>query len=703
LSTLPPGAVCTAAARELACALPLPLGPGDSIHIKYVISLPGYDQTGHYPDHAYGYSAMLDPDPDNNHEAAAIDIGDTRTDLTVTKTAASEITNPYDPVSPNRAFVAGGPFAYQITVQVSGNGADLADAETVTLHDDSIPAGLIVQRASASQGSCDISDSGAGPSYTPDVVCQLDTLASGAGLGPSQLVTVIISGVVANADELSSVYPGLASHEYVANVSNDAYASTATALVGGGCAPPSTAGCPNGQVNVDLIRMADLQLVKTPDAATVIAGSTAGYTLTVTNGGPTDVADATVTDTLPDEFAFDPTRSDPRCSVTSPGPPQVVACQVGGVAVGQHKSVLLAATTDYNLAAGTVADNTATVSSDTADPDSANNTATAPVTITRLTDLGTSSSLSTTTPAAGQDITFTGYVVNNGPSSAVSPVGDTVFPAGFVPVSYDVAYNACSWTPQPPADPYTAPWKNTSYSLHCVQAVPGVPWEPGGSAINLVVMHIPADTPAGTYSGTSRIKSSTPETHLDNNATTQTITVQRVSDTSINKTLVAPNPMVAGEPATWRLTVTNTGPSSTADVVIADSVPAGMSFVSARLAGGPACPAPTVDAGVTTVRCPVGALGVGQSASALITFRVAAGNTGRLCNTALVGSQSLDPDATDNLVTACDKATTGSLTPLPGTGADVRLAMLLGVLAAGAGMALLLAAQERRVRARPQR
>jgi len=670
LSGLPfPASACTAASRELVCTIAATLAPGQSMDIDYVLTIPGDAPSGTFPDSLYVYSSTPDSDPTNNAAAADIVIDSaTQTDLAVAKNALGTVPNPYVTVNPNQAFVAGGPFTYQITVQVppqdptSTSYVGLADAQNVVLVD-SLPTGFVPQQVSSTDGPCDITDPGG---TTPAVGgtairCVLGTIHSGAGGTTAPAVTVTVSGVL-----LPTAVSLDGGDDYVTGIDNTATVTTDTPLI-------NSKTQVEGLATVDVINQADLTLVKTPDAPAVNAGGSMGYTLTVINTGPSDVAHAVVTDALPANFTFNATASDCTSPQTTPvdetqavpaittGPGAVIACRVGAVAAGASASVHVVADAAYTLASGT-ATNQATVGSLSPDPDWSNNTASAVVDVTRLTDLATSASVSTTTPAAGQDITFTGFAVNNGPSAAVNTSGTTVFPPGFVPVSVDVPNNICTWDPPPPTDPQTAPWQDVSYTLTCVPAIPGWPWEPGGSATNVVVMHVPGDTPAGTYAGTSHITSDTPETTLSNNDTSLQVHVQHVSDTHVTKTLISPNPMVAGQPATWRLTAVNDGPSVADNVVISDAVPPGMSYASATIEGGAACPAPGVESGQVVMRCPVAQLDIGDAnaVSVLVTFNVNGTTTGQnLCNTAFVGSGSLDPDALNNQSQACGVTVAG--------------------------------------------
>jgi len=676
LSTLPFAGNCTVTGRELVCVVAATLTPGQSVDVTYVITLPGDAPAGTFPTTVEVYGSTPDADLTNNDASADIVVDSaTQTDLIVTKTALDTVDNPNVPTDPSPAFVAGGPFAYQIAVQVGDPGttsqAGLADALNVILTD-TLPAGFSPQYVSSADGTCIITSPGG---TTPvaggtAIRCVIDRLASGADGSPAAIAVVAVSGVLSpNAVVLNG------GDSFASQVNNTATATTGTALIGARTQV-------TGSTLVDVINQADLQLAKTADEATVNAGGSIGYTLTVINAGPSAAAHAVVTDVLPAGFTFDPTAS-PDCAapLTTPvdeiqaepkatpgGSDTVIACRIAALDAGASASIHIVANTSYLLAPGT-ATNTAAVGALSLDPDWSDNTASADVSVTRLTDLGISASVSTTTPAAGQDITFTGYAVNNGPSSADNTTGSTLFPVGFVPVSFDVPYNHCTWAPEPPADPQTAPWQNIAYTLTCVPMTPGAEWEPGGAATNVVVMHIPDDTPAGAYEGSSTITSTTPETALDNNQVDQQLVVQHVSDVQVTKTLVGGGPIVAGQSVTWRLTATNNGPSVADNLEISDTVPPGMTYVSARIDGGAACPAPDYENGQFVVQCSLPHLGVGASAtvSAIVVFKLDPGTAGQpFCNTAFVGSGSLDPDAANNYSQSCgmaEKSTPGEVTP----------------------------------------
>lgn len=608
--------VCTIAGGDLA--------PGESVDISFSIVLAGYVAPGPYVDGVRAHVSSITPDaePDNNDDATDILVGPARTDLQIAKDALDTTENPDDG---HPAYVAGQSFAYQIQVSVPST-PGYADAQDVVVTD-RLPDGFEATAVSTTQGTCEVVGAGAG------IVCQVGAVAAFPNTGDPVMVTVHGNVSAEGEDE---------------QVENTATAVSSTPGMDGG--PTSV----SDGATVDVIEHADLRLYKVADEEVFHAGGSVGYTLTVVNAGPSDVEQARIIDRLPVGLTLDAEES-PGCEVTGTAADggQEVTCVVDAIDVGESASVRLVATTAPDTEPRTVT-NTATVSSGATDPTPDNNTATVDVRIDRLADVAITSAVSTTTPAAGEYITFTADIQNNGPSNAYGNTIDIVFPAGFVPVRWEGAFDGCTFNRMPPARPTSIAWEDFSYEVHCERARA---FEPGASEISVVEMYVPGDTPAGTYDSSGRVDTETPESTLENNTTAGQVNVQRVSDTSVRKTLVGPDALVAGRPATWRLTVQNHGPSVASQVIVSDVEPDGMSYVSAEWEDGRACPEPEVlptPGGDVAdeeliVRCRVDGLRVGETATALVTFDIDAEAAGRtLCNNALVGSGSLDPVTVDD-------------------------------------------------------
>ena len=110
------------------------------------------------------------------------------------------------------------------------------------------------------------------------------------------------------------------------------------------------------------------------------------------------------------------------------------------------------------------------------------------------------------------------------------------------------------------------------------------------------------------------------------------------ADLSLTKT-ASPNPGQVGVNLSYRITATNNGPANATNVVVTDTLPAGITFVSATTTQG-SC------SGTTTVNCNVGSLAVG--ASAIVTIVVTPSSPGQIVNTATVSASESDFDSTNN-------------------------------------------------------
>ncbi|MBI3609709.1 MAG: DUF11 domain-containing protein [Nitrospirae bacterium] len=118
---------------------------------------------------------------------------------------------------------------------------------------------------------------------------------------------------------------------------------------------------------------ADLALTKTDSPDPITVGSNFTYTITVTNNGPSEATDITLTDTLPTAVTFvEGTFEQGDCSGTT-----TAICNLGNLASGTSTTVTITVTPTTS---GTIT-NTASVTSNVPDPDTANNSATASTTV----------------------------------------------------------------------------------------------------------------------------------------------------------------------------------------------------------------------------------------------------------------------------------------------------------------------------------
>jgi uncharacterized repeat protein (TIGR01451 family) len=110
------------------------------------------------------------------------------------------------------------------------------------------------------------------------------------------------------------------------------------------------------------------------------------------------------------------------------------------------------------------------------------------------------------------------------------------------------------------------------------------------------------------------------------------------ADVSILKSLV-PGSVTVGDTVTFNLAVSNGGPDAAADVVVTDTLPAQLTFVSATPSAG-SC------AGTVVVTCNLGTLAPSGSATVTIVARMT--QTGPATNVANVTTTAIDNDPADN-------------------------------------------------------
>jgi uncharacterized repeat protein (TIGR01451 family) len=143
--------------------------------------------------------------------------------------------------------------------------------------------------------------------------------------------------------------------------------------------------------------------------------------------------------------------------------------------------------------------------------------------------------------------------------------------------------------------------------------------------------------PLGEYNAELCVASNDPVNSLLSIPVTMTVVAE--TDLAITK-LDNPDPARVGEPITYTITASNLGPGDATGVTVVDTLPAGVTFVSAS-------------AGCTeldgVVTCVVGALAMGDDAQ--ITIVVTADVEGPITNTATVSGAEFDPVAGNNTAT----------------------------------------------------
>jgi uncharacterized repeat protein (TIGR01451 family) len=221
---------------------------------------------------------------------------------------------------------------------------------------------------------------------------------------------------------------------------------------------------------------------------------------------------------------------------------------------------------------------------------------------------------------AGETLIYTVTVDNAGPSDAVNVVVTDTLPAGVTFVSTSGCNN----------DPSGVP----TCTLGTIAA--------GGSAQYTIEVTVNAGT-SGTITNTASVVSDATDPDTGNNPTTENTTVnQPEADLLITKT-DSPDPVTVGDNVTYTVVVSNGGPDAAQNVVLTDTLPGGVTFVSATPDQG------SCSESGGTVTCNLGNIASGASVNIVIV--VTTTTDGTLTNTASVVSDTTDPSPGNNSTT----------------------------------------------------
>jgi uncharacterized repeat protein (TIGR01451 family) len=382
------------------------------------------------------------------------------------------------------------------------------------------------------------------------------------------------------------------------------------------------------------VPVADLAVTKTSAPDPYVAGSPLTYTVTVTNNGPADVAGAAFADTVPAQV----TAVSWTCAVTGTGSCGSASGSGNGISttVDLANGAVAAFAISGTVSSGAVGpiSNTASVSapSGTTDPSPGNNSATndnPAGSVQADPQIGISPASSSGSP--GGSVTVTADVSNNGPNAAQNV--QTIIT---VPPSFSVS-------------------SATGTGWSCSVALNFITCDFAGAlaastVAPAVTLQLTLPGTAGGYALTATVSSSTPDTNNANNTANAAVTVSAPqppapprADLSLTKT-ISSAVAESGDQISYLLAVHNNGPDPAADLVITDTLPAGLTFVSATGDGW-------VCTNVSpTITCSRAQLALGATSTVTLVVTTAAGGT--IANTAGVSASTNDPTAANDVASA---------------------------------------------------
>jgi len=457
------------------------------------------------------------------------------------------------------------------TITVTNNGP--SDATNVEI-DDPLPAEVTFVGATPSQGSYDDATG-------------IWTVGTLTATGPTATATLTITATVESVDGFTN-----------------------TASVGAADQPDPVPSNDSSTVPVNPQASADVSIVKTAPAD-VASGATITYTLLIANDGPSPADGAAYQDIVPAAI----TNVAASCGTPTGGAvcstPTVAGNTVSGnvATFPAGSSVTITITGDAPVGATTL-DNTATVEppAGTDDPDPSDNSSDTSTDVAAAADIAIDKVVDDGAPTVGDTITFTITATNNGPDAATGVTVTDPLPAGLTFVSATASQGA-----------YVA-----GTGVWTVGTLAN-----GATATLDIQATVDVDTGivnTATYSG-----GDVDDPDSTNDSDSATVGPVAAADLVVAKT--GPASVTAGGNVTYTVVVTNNGPSSATNVVIADPTPAGLVFVGN-----------TGDC-VTAYPCTIATLASGASATVSSTYTVPAGYAGPspIVNTATASSDVDDP------------------------------------------------------------
>ena len=488
------------------------------------------------------------------------------------------------------------------SIGVTNFGPDATAALTLT---DSIPTGMTFVSA--------VQDNG------PAFICAAPNPGDTVGTISCSIASLAV-GVPANFTFVFHIPPATPPGTAFVNIANVATATDPNSENDSAVADTFTPLPPQG----------DMSVTKTGPAGAA-PDSDVVYAMTVSNAGPDDASTVALDDTLPGTMTFVSIvqGAGPAMPCTTPavGSGGLVSCTTATFPAGASTTFTLTGHIPAATQPGTAFQNTATVSSSN-DPNDENDSSST-LLIVNSADVGvvkTGPGLVT----AGDDLSYTITVSNNGPDTALDVTLDDPLPPDttFVSLNQDNG----------PAAICTPPPVGTNGTVSCNFAA----LANGASAQFTLVVEV---GDAFEPTNTATVTTTSIDDNQGNNTSTVTTSVNPSPDLSVVKS--GPTTIVAGTDITYTVTATNNGPSSATDAGLGDNFPPNTTFVSAtQTSGSP------VNCGTNgSFQCALNVMSPGEEVAFTLVFHVSpsAPAGSNISNDASVFTTDQDPDLSNNV------------------------------------------------------
>ena len=322
------------------------------------------------------------------------------------------------------------------------------------------------------------------------------------------------------------------------------------------------------------------------------------WTLNITNHGPNKATNVTVRDILPKGLVY--IDDDSNGSYNS----KTGSLYIGDVEVNQ--TIIVNIYARINKTGDIV--NEANVTSHEFDVNMSNNHDEASITVPETCDLAVVKSVNNSNPSYRDYIKWTIVVRNNGPDPAHNVVMTDILPKSLIYIGNSANYN-----------------KNTGK------------WVIGTLGVNEeVTLDIFCQVNStGTIQNDVSVNGDEHDRNESNNHDTCSIKVNNSADLAIEKSINVSSANF-GDEITWKIVISNNGPSNAYGVKVSDKLPEGLILVRPILSRG------TYSNGVINV----GFLGIGETLTYEFICKV--NKTGLITNVANVSGKQYDPDKSNN-------------------------------------------------------
>ena len=389
--------------------------------------------------------------------------------------------------------------------------------------------------------------------------------------------------------------------------------NTATVAAPAGAVDPDPANN-TATTSVPLAPSAALQITKA-GPANAVAGTNIVYTITVTNAGPSDAIGVTLADPTPSGLTFVSNAGD--CTTA-------FACNLGTLPAGATRTITATFAIPSGYTTPNPIANTATVSSLTPPAVSTSATTNTPL-AQPVTDLHITKTNGVDGVVAGRPTTYTITVTNPlGPSDASGAMVTDTFPATLTGVTWTCAGaggGTCVAAGKRPHQHTRDGAGGRERRLHRHRH--------GQSRGHRRTRQLRPGAPAAGPHQPDLGDRHRPRCHRHRGRRGDHQDGAGVS-------------IVAGNPLVYTITVTNTGPSDAANVVVRDPTPPGLTWVS------------TTGACTTAFPCALGVVPAGGTRTITATFTVPPDYSGPspIANVTDVSSTTVDTNAANNTATA---------------------------------------------------